>query len=336
MKKSINIKLEKTAAKMANLRKGVRRAIQAGNEIYAIVLEVYLNKATVRLEHTNQKLTGLMILGGDVEIGDRVIVDYSHGTPPFIRSSYISDQEKADIELNIYKDKYISESLPPSVYGYGDSGTLPDREIAITAAVNMEHYNRNTSQKIQYAVPTVIRWGDNKLIWGSWYYAQLWDSGSIWPYTNVKDPYGSESLSVPGGKYIVRVYMDWSIPNMYDCNPLFHGFTPEKRGWLRLTILQQGSPIAQVSQRWGAIPSPYNEIEAPMYGLYSKYYSWIGKSIACSAIAEVTLSNPGLFTVQIEQTVCANDDFDTFWMFPFQWNADFSITLIPGSYRYGS
>jgi hypothetical protein len=332
MKKKINIKIEKNPTKAANFRKAVRRAIQAGSEVYAIVLEVYMNRATVRIEHTNQRLTGLMILGGDVRVGDRVIVDYSHGTPPFIRSSYISDKEKEEEGVEILKNKYEQE-LVPSMGGAGSWGTVPSFEITYTAAVGINH-SLNASQRIQYATPTIIRWGDNQLFGIIWYYCQLWDNtGSIWPYTNRKDPYGSEVLNVPSGKYIVRSYIDFSIPNLYECNPVFHGFTPEKKGWIRLTIYQQGSPIAQVSQRWGAIPSPYNDEEGPMLGLQSHYYSWIGKSISCSVIADVNLANPGMFTVGIEQTVCSNDDFDTKWMFPFQYCTQFSATLIPNTYN---
>ena len=57
----------------------------SGVYAYAIVEEVILGLATVRLVKGGARLTSLPVIGGQVLIGDKVIVDYSSNIPPVVR-----------------------------------------------------------------------------------------------------------------------------------------------------------------------------------------------------------------------------------------------------------
>lgn len=67
------------------LRRLVRNIHQKGSQVYAVVEEINLGFATVRIADRGARLTSLPVVGGTVTIGQRVIVDYSAGTPPVVR-----------------------------------------------------------------------------------------------------------------------------------------------------------------------------------------------------------------------------------------------------------
>lgn len=67
------------------LRRPVRQTQKSGVYLPATVEEVNLGYATVRLSTDGARLTNLPVMGGMVVPGEKVIVDYSGGTPPLVR-----------------------------------------------------------------------------------------------------------------------------------------------------------------------------------------------------------------------------------------------------------
>jgi hypothetical protein len=87
----------------------------------AVVEDISLGYATVRLANRGARLTGLPVLGGAVVVGESVIVDYSGGTPPLVRpitTPYIDptaelegapfgeglDEIQSDVSFKVYAD----------------------------------------------------------------------------------------------------------------------------------------------------------------------------------------------------------------------------------------
>ncbi len=68
-----------------SIKKLVRKSFYQGIYVYAIVEDTSLGRATVRLAENGSRLTNLTVVGALPEVGDKVIVDYSAGTPPIAR-----------------------------------------------------------------------------------------------------------------------------------------------------------------------------------------------------------------------------------------------------------
>lgn len=72
---------------MSKLRRPVRQAQTSGAYVYGLVEDIPFGYATVRLGSPDgARLTNLQVVGGGVAVGDTVIVDYSAGVPPIVRS----------------------------------------------------------------------------------------------------------------------------------------------------------------------------------------------------------------------------------------------------------
>ena len=74
------------ATSPSKLSGSVRGAIRRGNSVRAVVEGSYLGYATVRLSENGSRLTNLSTLGGNVEEGDEVFVDYRAGVAPTVRA----------------------------------------------------------------------------------------------------------------------------------------------------------------------------------------------------------------------------------------------------------
>ena len=68
-----------------SIKELVRKSFYQGVYSYAIVEAVSLGRVTVRLNENGTRLTNLTVIGALPHTGDRVIVDYSAGTPPAAR-----------------------------------------------------------------------------------------------------------------------------------------------------------------------------------------------------------------------------------------------------------
>ncbi len=70
---------------MGSLIAPTRRAGKSGNFVHGTLEALTLGKATVKITGSNQRLTNLDVLSSNLAVGNKVIVDYSSGTPPFVR-----------------------------------------------------------------------------------------------------------------------------------------------------------------------------------------------------------------------------------------------------------
>lgn len=87
---------------MSKLRESVRKTIDTGAATWAVVESFQLGLATVRLTNNGARLTNLNVMGGNVNIGDLVIVDYSAGVKPIVRPPlYAKEEYLTEIPLEI-------------------------------------------------------------------------------------------------------------------------------------------------------------------------------------------------------------------------------------------
>lgn len=111
-----------------NLRRTVRRTIQQGNSVFATVEDVHNGLVTVRLVAGGARLTSLSFLGLEVTVGQRVIVDYSSGSPPVVRpiigsenitrlpvrAETIAENSDVNLDTSCYLDNFFPYMIPLS------------------------------------------------------------------------------------------------------------------------------------------------------------------------------------------------------------------------------
>jgi len=105
-----------------SLRRTIRNTIKRGNTVHGIV-ESYANGlATVKLSEGGSRLSNLSTIGGTINVGDEVIVDYSAGITPICRPIFIYEEDPVDLGLSIAElvehpdgPTIIDEELDPIV-----------------------------------------------------------------------------------------------------------------------------------------------------------------------------------------------------------------------------
>ena len=300
---NINILARDTKRAKETLRRNIRRAITGGNNIYAIVLGVYLNMATVQVEHTNQKMYGLSITGGDVSVGDRVILDYSHGPPPFVRSNYTTADDKPETELGIYNDGYVPESTPTTDgEGWWVDKSLEYKFYNLSAGLYLNDYGEG--QDLVSGTPTTLMWASNNLV-QEWYVILWQTSNDIWP--GKEEVAGGSTLYCPmKGRYLINV----GILMSGDSYGLWHPWTS---GWARLRIIQGGTtPIAETTARIGRTPNG----------------QWQEAHMFCNAIASMEYGQS--IHVEITQTYSGNENTALVFGGYYE-RAHISIVSLPGT-----
>lgn len=109
---------------VSELRRPIRQLHQASARQYATVEDLIFGRATVRISEHGARLTGLSVVGGFVEVGDQVIVDYSSGVPPVVRPFTVKS-EASTVAINPGEsaiDKYVSMAGPLCFSVYGVTG----------------------------------------------------------------------------------------------------------------------------------------------------------------------------------------------------------------------
>jgi hypothetical protein len=121
---------------MRTLDTSVKTAGKAGNFVYGVLEAITRGRAAVLITGSSQRLTGLEILSDNLHIGDRVIVDYSSGVPPFVRGHGTE---------TIYKQKEIIiglESILQDVADEVSTSVIGDNPQTITKGVSLLQFNR--------------------------------------------------------------------------------------------------------------------------------------------------------------------------------------------------
>jgi hypothetical protein len=195
--------------------------------MYAMVEESNLGLATVRLGGTGSRMTNLSTVGGQVQAGDTVIVDWSAGVDPIVRPLFLADEEEIQLGL----------SVPESPVDDEDISTFQDTYIST-----------EDPTFITQGVPYLWRGGrfDH---WEHVYYQEYWDSANI---VNNSSIFGDEYMNVPrDGKYLIGMV----------CYELFVHNRPGPDGYLvdnvesqchyRIRIIKNNSiPIAVGTGQW--------------------------------------------------------------------------------------
>jgi len=106
------------------LRRPIRQTHKSGAYIKAVVEDVTLGYATVRLANNGARLTRLPILGGAVSVGENVIVDYSAGIPPLVRPITTPWVDELELETGGHGEALNEIQSDVSFKVYGTSTQL--------------------------------------------------------------------------------------------------------------------------------------------------------------------------------------------------------------------
>lgn len=96
----------------------VRKAGKAGNYVYATLEALTLSRATVVITGSNQRMTNLEVMSSDLVIGEQVVVDYSSGTPPFVRghgTEITFEQDTLVVGFDSLTQEIIQEDIAASI-----------------------------------------------------------------------------------------------------------------------------------------------------------------------------------------------------------------------------
>jgi len=205
-----------------SLRRTVRQAIKAGTTMYATVESYHLGLATVRLHENGARLTNLSTIGGEVEIGQTVIVDYSAGVNPIVRPEFVT--EETDTLEPVLQEVFEPREIPVEDEDYGCCAWQEGAGIA-----DFWLYD---------AQPFIVPFGYNMDYEG--YHAGSWDTGGWIDWT--ANP-GRDYLLVPrDGKYIINI--SWS--------DFWTNVDPGNiSGYCKVRVLVNGSPILEFYGRDG-------------------------------------------------------------------------------------
>lgn len=197
------------------LRQPVRQAISSGSTIYATVESYNLGLATVRLGSTGSRLTNLSTMGGEVSVGEKVIVDYSAGVIPVVRPMFTEPEEIEELPDYVLAmpeaagvaavEGEETEDPPPTW-----DGTYPD--VGCFVHHEMGYYLEDLyyGWQILYPyTPLILYWGSNEVGWPApdvWdmHYAAEWTTPGM---VNMSSLLGSPYVTIPvTGKYILIAY----------------------------------------------------------------------------------------------------------------------------------
>lgn len=201
-----------------SIRRSIRKAIQTGTTMYAVVEESNLGLATVRLGGAlGARMTNISTVGGVVSPGDAVVVDWSAGIDPIVRPLFVEEEE--EIELGI--------SVPETLIDDEDISTFQDTL-----------YGYDEYQYLQQGVPKL--WRNGRFDYDQGYYQEYWDSANIVKNSSI---FGDEYMHVPrDGKYLMG--FQWLEPlqaGMYE--PGGAPAEAETQSHYRIRILKNDSIV---------------------------------------------------------------------------------------------
>ena len=140
---------------MSDLSRKIRESVKQGRLMPALVIDIFFDKATVRLSTNGAIMRGLRVIGGPIKAGDSVNVDFTTPEPTVVAKSNeglsTDDLSRAlesleqqglssvpKIEIMLFSGGAVIQTYPPSTDGLisaagdansGDVIWLPDVEI---------------------------------------------------------------------------------------------------------------------------------------------------------------------------------------------------------------
>ena len=205
-----------------NLRKLVRRTITGGGILRAVV-ESYVNgRVTVRLAPKGARLTNLSAIGQNLSVGQPVLVDYSAGVEPIVRSAI--GETTVDPEPDLLQPEVGSDLIEVDDEDYSAYGWWYSEDI--------DEYH------LYQGVPLVY-------FFGPWYPAwEVYQQYGAWDSSNHLGWYGKQRSYMEvlrTGKYLISGSWNYDLS---EARVSAGGGAYATTGHTRLRILRNGSPIA--------------------------------------------------------------------------------------------
>lgn len=200
---------------MSHVRRPVRRTLTRGSIIHATVEQFQFGLATVRLAGNGARLTNLSTIGGEVAVGDSVLVDYSAGIKPIVRPLFLEEE----LEDVIVADSPVEKVEAVDNYGgcFGWHLNWIEPEIWIQHGETYTyHIGPKTNLDFSYSNTW---WEDGDF--------GVTDQGGWWGRTYVTIPVS--------GKYLIQCGDE--------NNHWYH--MPPFGGWHRLRVLKNGTVIGE-------------------------------------------------------------------------------------------
>lgn len=243
------------------LRRNIRQSIKRGTTITAEVIDYHLGLATVRLTKGGGVLSNLSTIGGVVERGDQVVVDYSAGIIPVVSPAFITEPEVPGIELAEVVPPPPEAIIPEEIPLPPDPGPASNMSIDIGWCVS----------GFQWWIQEPIDWDDPATYDGTmhigfeeWGYLPHVENDYspylyplIWDTNNACDRSFSGGVKTPvptiipqSGTYIIYAsFWWWAFWHLYLYYPPSYNNLSPADGYYQLGIFKNDELIASVSTR---------------------------------------------------------------------------------------
>lgn len=184
---------------MNTLRRPVRNAIEQSTAVFAIVEDIHLGLATVRIGNNGARMTNLSVMGGTVTIGQRVIVDYSSGARPIVRPIFPVPPEEEATQLETSAPGNGPSEKPGTIYDIGG--------CFVFEFETWEPYDLVLERGKDFD----LRFGAINKRWNT--HGNHWNSGIS---QSKIMPWGDDHITIQRtGKYLITVVLNmqfWSAP----------------------------------------------------------------------------------------------------------------------------
>ena len=240
------------------LRRNVRQTIKRGTLVYAEVIDYHLGLATVRLANGGGVLSNLSTIGGIVEVGDTVVIDYSAGTAPIVSPAFIIEAEDPGVTL--------AELVPPRPEAIQSEEPIipPDPGPASDMTLDIGGGGSGYQWWSSEEEPEADQWdGTCHVGFQEWSYFPhtentTWGEilGVIWDTSNMLNKLPNFGWKLPepitiqqNGTYIFNATWFWyAFWHLYDYGPETGNLSPLD-GFYQLAITKNAEIIGSVSTR---------------------------------------------------------------------------------------
>lgn len=161
----------------------VKKTKTAASKVYATVEMTMLGVATVRLKGSSKRMTNLPIFGGEVSVGDTVVVDYSGEGKPFVRKA-IEAEPVTRLGTNVIETNPTVKK--DDGFLAGKFGLLQDTTFEDTVEDGQFTWIKVAFDKTYYDIPG---------LWQDHYMGQIWTGQYI---LNLTLAFSTQSLTASG------------------------------------------------------------------------------------------------------------------------------------------
>jgi hypothetical protein len=141
---------------MGSLIGDVRTAGKSGNFIYGVLEALTNSKATVKITGSSQRLTNLDVMSSDLAVGDKVVIDYSAGIPPYVRGhgkEITYKQKQLIIGYESAEQPAASDDLFASIIDLSNQIVTKDNNYTIKFSATVFDFNNLYNGVDGFVVP---------------------------------------------------------------------------------------------------------------------------------------------------------------------------------------